>query len=91
MPLYEYRCANCHFTFEIVQKFSDKPPKKCPRCGGPVKKMLSAPALQFKGEGWYITDYAHKTSPDKEEKTKEKTSPGKKETKAKEPDSSVSK
>jgi len=90
MPLYEYKCSQCHFIFEILQRFSDKPPMKCPRCGGTVSKVLSPPALQFKGEGWYITDYAHKKSPDKEEKTKEKPAPEKTEPKAKVPDSTSS-
>lgn len=58
MPIYEYECASCHERFELIQKFSDKPVKKCPRCDGPVHKVLSAPALLFKGTGWYVTDYA---------------------------------
>lgn len=61
MPLYEYRCANCGRTFELIQKFSDPPAEHCPSCGkGPVEKLLSSPAIQFKGTGWYITDYARK-------------------------------
>jgi putative FmdB family regulatory protein len=62
MPLYEYQCEKCGHRFEKIQKFSDKPVKKCPDCGGPVKQLLSAPAVQFKGSGWYVTDYAKKSS-----------------------------
>jgi putative FmdB family regulatory protein len=61
MPLYEYRCKKCGHLFEKIQKFSDKPVKKCPECGGPVEKTISAPAVQFKGSGWYVTDYAKKS------------------------------
>jgi putative FmdB family regulatory protein len=59
LPLYEYECAK-DGTFEQIQKFSDPPLAACPTCGGPVEKLLSAPAIQFKGTGWYITDYARK-------------------------------
>jgi putative FmdB family regulatory protein len=59
LPLYEYHCVK-DGTFELVRKFSDPPLEKCPTCGGPVEKLLSAPAIQFKGTGWYITDYARK-------------------------------
>ncbi|MEW6319558.1 MAG: FmdB family zinc ribbon protein [Acidobacteriota bacterium] len=58
MPLYEYQCDSCAHRFEIIQKFSDPPADTCPTCGGPVKRLLSSPAIQFKGSGWYITDYA---------------------------------
>ena len=61
MPLYEYQCDACGHRFEIIhQKFSDPPVEKCPSCGGPVHKLQSAPAIQFKGAGFYITDYAKK-------------------------------
>jgi putative FmdB family regulatory protein len=60
MPLYEYQCKKCGHRFEKIQKFSDKPVKKCPECGGTVEQLLSAPAVQFKGSGWYVTDYAKK-------------------------------
>jgi len=60
MPLYEYQCKKCGHRFEKIQKFSDKPIKKCPDCRGPVEQLLSAPAVQFKGSGWYVTDYAKK-------------------------------
>jgi putative FmdB family regulatory protein len=62
MPLYEYQCNKCGHRFEKIQKFSDKPVKKCPECGGPVEQTISAPAVQFKGSGWYVTDYAKKSS-----------------------------
>ena len=61
MPLYEYQCKKCGHRFEKIQKFSDKPVKKCPECGGPVEQTISAPAVQFKGSGWYVTDYARKS------------------------------
>jgi putative FmdB family regulatory protein len=60
MPLYEYKCKKCGHQFEKIQKFSDKMVKKCPECGGVVEQMISAPAVQFKGSGWYVTDYAKK-------------------------------
>jgi putative FmdB family regulatory protein len=62
MPLYEYQCKKCHHRFERIQKFSDPLVKKCPECGGPVEQVISAPAVQFKGSGWYVTDYARKSS-----------------------------
>ena len=61
MPLYEYQCKKCGHLFEKIQKFSDKLVKKCPECGGPVEQTISAPAVQFKGSGWYVTDYAKKS------------------------------
>lgn len=61
MPLYEYECPKCG-TFELVRKFSDAPLESCPTCARPVEKLASAPAIQFKGTGWYITDYARKPS-----------------------------
>jgi putative FmdB family regulatory protein len=65
MPLYEYQCDECHHRFEKIQKFSDPPVDVCPSCGkGPVKKLLSSPAIQFKGTGWYITDYAKRSGTD---------------------------
>ena len=60
MPIYEYQCKKCHHRFERIQKFSDPHVKKCPECGGAVDQVLSAPAVQFKGSGWYVTDYAKK-------------------------------
>jgi len=62
MPLYEYECDACGSRFEKIQKFSDPLVETCPKCGnGPVRKLMSSPAIQFKGSGWYITDYAKKT------------------------------
>jgi putative FmdB family regulatory protein len=61
MPLYEYECKKCGHRFERIQKFSDPHVKKCPKCGGAVEQVLSAPAVQFKGSGWYVTDYAKKS------------------------------
>jgi len=61
MPLREYQCKKCKHRFEKIQRFSDKPLKKCPECGGPLEQLLSAPAVQFKGSGWYVTDYAKKS------------------------------
>jgi putative FmdB family regulatory protein len=62
MPIYEYQCTKCREVCEVLQKAKDKPPEKCPKCGGPVIKRISSPAFQFKGTGWYITDYAKKDS-----------------------------
>ena len=83
MPLYEYQCKKCKHKFEKIQKFSDPPIRKCPECGGPVEKLLHAPAVQFKGTGWYVTDYGGK---DKSEKSKTESSSDseKKESSAKE-------
>ena len=61
MPLYEYQCKKCGHLFEKIQKFSDKLIKKCPECGGRVEQTISAPAVQFKGSGWSVTDYAKKS------------------------------
>lgn len=58
MPLYEYECQKCGHRFEEIQKFSDEPLKIHEGCGGDLRKLLSAPAIQFKGTGWYVTDYA---------------------------------
>ena len=62
MPLYEYLCKKCGHRFEEIRKFSDKQPKKCPECGGVIEQLISAPTVQFKGSGWYVTDYAKKGS-----------------------------
>jgi putative FmdB family regulatory protein len=59
VPLYEYECPT-HGRFELIRKFSDPPVKKCPTCDLPVEKLASSPAIQFKGTGWYVTDYARK-------------------------------
>ncbi|MGH9409015.1 MAG: FmdB family zinc ribbon protein [Vicinamibacterales bacterium] len=65
MPLYEYECESCGRRFERIQKYSDPPVDVCAHCGkGPVRKLISSPAIQFKGTGWYVTDYARKSSTD---------------------------
>jgi putative FmdB family regulatory protein len=72
LPLYEYECPE-HGRFELVRKFSDPPVTTCPQCGKPVQKVLSAPAIQFKGSGWYITDYARKSGGESKDSGKAKT------------------
>lgn len=62
MPLYEYCCASCGKKIEIIQKFSDDPLTSCEECGGKLEKLMSAPAIRFKGSGWYVNDYAKKKS-----------------------------
>jgi putative FmdB family regulatory protein len=62
MPNYEYLCKNCGHRFEQIRKFSDKPLRKCPECGGVIEQVISAPAVRFKGSGWYVTDYAKKSA-----------------------------
>jgi putative FmdB family regulatory protein len=64
MPLYEYQCESCGKHFEVIQKFSDQPLSTHDACGGTVHRLLSAPALQFKGSGWYVTDYAKSSKPE---------------------------
>jgi putative FmdB family regulatory protein len=63
MPLYEYRCTKCRAKFEFLLRAKDKPPEKCQKCGSALVKLPSSPAIQFKGNGWYVTDYAPKSSP----------------------------
>jgi putative FmdB family regulatory protein len=77
MPIYEYECEKCGHRFEKIQKFSDPPIEACEKCGGPVHKMQSAPAFQFKGTGWYVTDYAKSGKTGSEDK---KTEPAKTDT-----------
>ena len=60
MPLYEYECAKCHRKTEKIENVNGPHLKKCPHCGGKVERLLSSPAIQFKGSGWYVTDYAGK-------------------------------
>src|SRR2546423_10692181 len=62
MPIYEYRCKKCNNQIEVLQKMNDKPPTRCKNCGGRLEKMISQTTFQFKGEGWYVTDYARKGS-----------------------------
>lgn len=64
MPIYEYLCEKCRRTTEVIQSFRDKPLLICPHCGSKkIHKLVSAPAIQFKGSGWYVTDYANKSKP----------------------------
>ncbi len=84
MPLYEYQCKKCKHRFEKIQKFSDKMLKKCPECGGPIEQMVSAPAVQFKGSGWYVTDYAKKGSSSASSSSSENESSAKQAKEAKE-------
>lgn len=92
MPNYEYECKKCHHRFERLQKFSDPLVKKCPKCGGPVEQLISAPAVQFKGSGWYVTDYARSGSKpasgssDSDTGSKDSTKEEKKETKTEKPE-----
>jgi putative FmdB family regulatory protein len=62
LPLYEYQCRKCGATIEKIQKFSDPPLETCEACGGELERLVSSPAIQFKGSGWYVTDYARKSS-----------------------------
>ena len=74
MPLYEYQCTQCKERAEILQKFSDPPYSHCPKCGGEMKKLHSSPAIQFKGSGFYKTDYAAKKSePSSDSKSESKS------------------
>lgn len=68
MPLYEYECGSCGHRFERIQKFSDPPEKACPKCGGELHKLVGAPAMKFKGSGWYVTDYGKSTKDTKGKK-----------------------
>ena len=89
MPIYEFRCKKCNAYLEVYQKFSDKQPTRCRKCGGRLEKLISAPAVQFKGEGWYVTDYARKGNVaekvEKELSTPESSSGNEKETTNKTP------
>jgi putative FmdB family regulatory protein len=67
MPIYEFECRKCKAHIEVYQKVSDKPPAKCRKCGGKLERQISAAAIQFKGSGWYVTDYAKTTKSDKSE------------------------
>lgn len=66
MPLYEYQCRSCGVRSEVLQRMSDDPLTECDQCGGQVQRLVSAPAVQFKGSGWYVTDYAGKKGGGKE-------------------------
>src|SRR5713101_7627711 len=73
MPIYEYECAKCRKTIEVIQKMSDKPLKKHEKCGGALTKLISAAGFQFKGTGWYVTDYARKDAKGESKEGKEAT------------------
>jgi putative FmdB family regulatory protein len=73
MPIYEYECRKCKAHVEAFQKVNDKPLTKCRKCGGKLERQISAPAIQFKGSGWYVTDYAGKTT--KDEKSESESVP----------------
>ena len=90
MPLYEYECKKCHHRFERIQKFSDPHVKKCPDCRGPIEQVISAPAVQFKGSGWYVTDYAKKSSTGSASSSSNGDSASNKDSKSKSEDSSKS-
>lgn len=81
MPLYEYRCSKCGKVFEVMQKFSDTPVTVHEGCGGAVERLLSAPSFQFKGSGWYVTDYAHGSGSKSDAKPDSKPAETKTETK----------
>ena len=73
MPIYEYECRKCKAHTEAFQKVTDKPLTKCPKCGGRLEKRISAPAIQFKGSGWYVTDYAGKATKGESSESEAKT------------------
>ncbi len=81
MPIYEYECRKCKNRTAILQKVNDKPPTKCLKCGGRLDKLISASAIQFKGSGWYVTDYADKKATKSEKSESEPSSEKKTETK----------
>jgi putative FmdB family regulatory protein len=74
MPIYEFECRKCKAHLEVFQKLSDKPPTKCRKCGGRLDKLVSASAFQFKGSGWYVTDYAGSSKKAAEKAEKESAS-----------------
>jgi putative FmdB family regulatory protein len=73
MPIYEYECRKCKAHTEAFQKVTDKPLTKCAKCGGRLEKRISAPAIQFKGSGWYVTDYAGKATKGESSESEAKT------------------
>jgi len=78
VPVYEYVCQSCQHRFEVKQSISDPPVSSCSRCGQSVTKVISAPAIMFKGSGWYVTDYSDKLKPGTDAKTEDKSQPDKK-------------
>jgi putative FmdB family regulatory protein len=75
LPLYEYRCTKCGAQVEKIQKFSDPPLETCEKCRGPLERLLSSPAIQFKGSGWYVTDYARRSAPSEPAKAEGTSAP----------------
>ncbi|MGH9660020.1 MAG: FmdB family zinc ribbon protein [Bryobacteraceae bacterium] len=73
MPIYEYKCASCGEVFELIQKFTDEPLRNHETCGGAVERLISASALQFKGSGWYVNDYARSNGDPKKSEKSEKS------------------
>jgi putative FmdB family regulatory protein len=76
VPLYEYECEKCTDRFEVIQKVDAKPLRRCPKCGGKVNRLISAPAIQFRGSGWYVTDYGKGTGGKAGRKDAPTSSPG---------------
>lgn len=75
VPIYEYECSKCGHRVEVIQKVNDAPVKKCEKCKGKVERLISSPAIQFKGTGWYVTDYGKKSSgPESSKSSKSETS-----------------
>lgn len=91
MPIYEYECTKCAHRFEVIQKVSDAPIKKCEKCKAKVERLISSPAIQFKGTGWYVTDYAKKGSGPSESSSSTKSSDSDSSKSSKSSDSSSSK
>lgn len=93
MPIYEYQCQSCGSKLEVMQRIGDPPPGVCSKCGGDLRKLLSAPAFQFKGSGWYVTDYARKSDAKSGEKpasdAKSETKDAKSEPKDSKPETST--
>ena len=86
MPIYEYVCSSCGRKTEAIQRVGEKPLRICPHCGGKLKKAISAPAIQFKGSGWYVTDYARAKREEKKEAPGEKSEAGEKKEAEEKPD-----
>lgn len=91
MPIYEYRCSSCRHTFEVIQKFSDAPVKRCSECSGPVEKMVSRTSFHLKGGGWFLNDYSGARGSDKTGSSDATETKGKSESKAAEGGTSPSK
>ncbi|CAB5132191.1 hypothetical protein D3OALGA1CA_3301 [Olavius algarvensis associated proteobacterium Delta 3] len=88
MPIYEYECSKCGQVEEVMQKFSDKPLSRCPLCKGKLRKLMSQSTFHLKGSGWYVTDYANKSKPDRASSDTKSTA--KSETKKEKPSGSAS-